>query len=75
MYYKPRYVVLDPVMLAKSGDTLLAPEAVNALKKYLLPLVSLVTPNLPEAAVLLNFSLAKNEEQMYEQGLALFHLG
>lgn len=73
--YKPRYVVLDPVMLAKSGDALLAPEAMDALKKYLLPLVSLVTPNLPEAAVLLNCSPAKNEEQMCEQGLALLHLG
>jgi hydroxymethylpyrimidine/phosphomethylpyrimidine kinase len=45
-------VVLDPVMVAKSGAALLAPDAVSLLKRRLLPLVSLLTPNLPEAAVL-----------------------
>ncbi len=43
-------VVLDPVMVAKSGDALLADEAVGALREELLPLASVVTPNLPEAA-------------------------
>ncbi len=46
-------LVLDPVMVAKSGDHLLAPEAVATLRERLLPLATLVTPNLPEAAVLL----------------------
>ena len=46
-------MVLDPVMVAKSGDRLLADEAVDALRERLLPLATLVTPNLPEAAVLL----------------------
>lgn len=45
-------IVLDPVMVAKSGDYLLLPEAVNALKKYILPLATIITPNLPEAETL-----------------------
>jgi hydroxymethylpyrimidine/phosphomethylpyrimidine kinase len=46
-------VVLDPVMVAKSGDKLLADAAVETLREVLLPMASLITPNLPEAAVLL----------------------
>ncbi|MEC7259440.1 MAG: bifunctional hydroxymethylpyrimidine kinase/phosphomethylpyrimidine kinase [Pseudomonadota bacterium] len=49
-----RTIVLDPVMVAKSGHALLAPEAVEALRDELLPLATVVTPNLPEAAVLLD---------------------
>ena len=45
--------MLDPVMVAKSGDRLLVPEAVESLKSRLLPLATVITPNLPEAAVLL----------------------
>jgi hydroxymethylpyrimidine/phosphomethylpyrimidine kinase len=45
-------VVLDPVMIAKSGDTLLDESAVQALRSELLPSARVVTPNLPEAAVL-----------------------
>jgi hydroxymethylpyrimidine/phosphomethylpyrimidine kinase len=45
-------VVVDPVMVAKSGDALLRPEAVTALKELLLPLARVVTPNLPEAATI-----------------------
>lgn len=47
-----RNVVFDPVMVAKSGDPLLDPKAVAALKAELLPLATVITPNLPEAAVL-----------------------
>ena len=46
-------VVLDPVMVAKSGDRLLQEDAVSALKSALIPRVDLLTPNLPEAAALL----------------------
>jgi hydroxymethylpyrimidine/phosphomethylpyrimidine kinase len=46
-------IVLDPVMVAKSGDSLLAKAAVGALREALLPLAQVITPNLPEAAVLL----------------------
>lgn len=51
--YRPAVVVVDPVMVAKSGDRLIDDAAVAALRERLLPLASLVTPNLPEAAVLL----------------------
>jgi len=47
-------VVLDPVMVAKSGDKLLQDDAVNALRNTLIPLATLITPNLPEACVLLD---------------------
>lgn len=51
--YKPKYVVLDPVMVAQSGDSLLGPEAVEALKSRLIPLANIITPNIPEAQALL----------------------
>jgi hydroxymethylpyrimidine/phosphomethylpyrimidine kinase len=47
-------VVLDPVMVAKSGDRLLTEAAVESLRKHLIPLADLVTPNLPEAEALLS---------------------
>ena len=52
-------IVLDPVMVAKSGDPLLLPDAVEALKKELIPLATLITPNLPEA-----YALAFETESM-----------
>lgn len=51
--HRPRFVVLDPVMVAKSGDRLLRTDAVEALLRDLFPLATIVTPNLPEAADLL----------------------
>src|SRR5665213_3070367 len=45
--WSPRHVVLDPVMVATSGDRLLAPDAVEALRTKLAPWASLITPNLP----------------------------
>lgn len=74
-HYGIRNVVLDTVMLAKSGDPLLSASAVDALRKCLLPQVSLITPNLPEAAALLDATLARNEHDMREQGRALLALG
>lgn len=47
--HQPPHQVLDPVMVAKSGDRLLQEEAIAALKAELLPLADLITPNLPEA--------------------------
>lgn len=73
--YAVPFVVLDTVMLAKSGDPLLAPEAVESIRRELLPLVSLITPNLPEAAALLNTLPATNEREMREQGEALLAMG
>ncbi|XGA72827.1 bifunctional hydroxymethylpyrimidine kinase/phosphomethylpyrimidine kinase [Chitinibacter sp. SCUT-21] len=73
--YQPRYVVLDTVMIAKGGHALLDPAAVNALRTQLLPIASLITPNLPEAAALLNCAEAKSEDEMREQGRALLQAG
>ncbi len=68
-------VVLDPVMVAKSGDALLERDAVEELSTTLLPLASLLTPNLPEAARLLGAAIADDEGDMVEQGLALMERG
>ncbi|CNH57736.1 phosphomethylpyrimidine kinase [Yersinia aldovae] len=73
--YSIEFVVLDTVMVAKSGDPLLAPQAVDALRQLLLPQVALITPNLPEAAALLECEPASNEQEMCEQGRALLALG
>lgn len=51
--HKPPYVVLDPVMVAQSGDRLLSDAAMAALREKLIPLASLITPNIPEAQALL----------------------
>lgn len=50
--YRPRFVILDPVMVSSSGHRLLDEEAVAVLKKQLIPLCDLVTPNIPELSVL-----------------------
>ena len=68
-------VVLDPVMVAKSGDRLLPEDAIEALKINLLPRAFLLTPNLPEAAALLGCAPAETPEQMAEQGRALSERG
>ncbi|WGD55443.1 bifunctional hydroxymethylpyrimidine kinase/phosphomethylpyrimidine kinase [Bradyrhizobium sp. CB1650] len=71
----PRHVVLDPVMVATSGDRLLAAEAVEALRTKLIPLASLLTPNLPEAAALLDEPVASSEADIEAQGRRLMALG
>jgi hydroxymethylpyrimidine/phosphomethylpyrimidine kinase len=71
----PRHVVLDPVMVATSGDRLLAPEAIAALRTHLIPHAQLITPNLPEAAVLLEAPLATEAADIAEQGRRLLALG
>lgn len=67
--------MLDPVMIATSGDRLLAPDAVEALRKLLIPRALVVTPNLPEAAALAGASLARNEQEMEIQARELLALG
>ncbi|MBS0898085.1 bifunctional hydroxymethylpyrimidine kinase/phosphomethylpyrimidine kinase [Pantoea dispersa] len=69
------FVVLDTVMIAKSGDALLSPDAVASIRECLLPQVSLITPNLPEAAALLGCRMAQDEASMLQQGDALLELG
>lgn len=63
-YWKPAHLVLDPVMVAKSGDHLLEKTAVNELRESLLPLATILTPNLPEAGVLLDSSPVDNLKDM-----------
>ena len=73
--WSPKYVVLDPVMVATSGDRLLAAEAVEALRTRLIPLASVITPNLPEAAALLDEPMAISEAEIESQGHRLLALG
>lgn len=67
-------IVLDPVIVAKSGDRLLQAEAVAALRAAL-PKASVITPNLPEAADLLGLPEATTRPEMQAQALALLALG
>ena len=55
-------LVVDPVMIAKSGDALLRPDAVDALRSRLLPLAAVVTPNIPEAETLTGLSLTTDAD-------------
>jgi hydroxymethylpyrimidine/phosphomethylpyrimidine kinase len=73
--WSPKHVVFDPVMVATSGDRLLAAEAVDALRTKLIPLASLITPNLPEAAALLDEPMASDEAAIEKQGRRLLGLG
>lgn len=69
-------IVLDPVMVAKSGDQLLEESAVATLAAQMLPLADLITPNLPEAAVLLGSSeVACDRDSMLQVGRQLLQLG
>jgi len=63
-HWQPAHVVLDPVMIAKSGDQLLEAGAIRELRDSLLPLATVLTPNLPEAGVLLESSPADNVRDM-----------
>ena len=68
-------VVLDPVMIAASGDRLLKSDAVDVLRRVLIPRALVITPNLPEAAALLDTTKAENETDMRTQAAGLLALG
>jgi hydroxymethylpyrimidine/phosphomethylpyrimidine kinase len=68
-------IVLDPVMVAASGDILLDEDAIDTLRSVLLPLATVIAPNLPEAAKLLGESEAQDESGMRRQAEALRRLG
>jgi hydroxymethylpyrimidine/phosphomethylpyrimidine kinase len=71
----PTHVVLDPVMVATSGDRLLSAEAIGSLRRRLIPMATLITPNLPEAAALLNEPVALEEDAIQNQGRGLLAMG
>ncbi len=74
-HYQPSAIVLDPVMVAESGDPLIAESAVQSLVNELFPIATLITPNLHEAARLLNTSPASDRAAMEKQASALIDLG
>lgn len=78
--YKPKNIVLDPVMISKSGFSLLKPEAKTALIKKLIPLASLITPNVPEAEEILKevnsgITEIKTVEDMEKAAKEIYKLG
>nr|WP_298413967.1 bifunctional hydroxymethylpyrimidine kinase/phosphomethylpyrimidine kinase [uncultured Halomonas sp.] len=72
---RPRWIVLDPVMVAKSGDVLVDNAGICAVREILVPLADLITPNLPEAAVLLDYKAAQNLADMEALASRLETLG
>jgi hydroxymethylpyrimidine/phosphomethylpyrimidine kinase len=60
--YKPKFIVLDPVMVSSSGHTLLELRAIQQLAKRLLPLATVITPNIDEAALLLNHQISNDDQ-------------
>ncbi|WP_298840522.1 bifunctional hydroxymethylpyrimidine kinase/phosphomethylpyrimidine kinase [Clostridium sp.] len=78
--YKPKNIVLDPVMISKSGYSLLKPDSKSALIKKLIPLASLITPNVPEAEEILrevnsDFQDIKTVEDMENATKEIYKLG
>jgi len=62
--YAPRYIVVDPVMVATSGAKLISDEAVSTLKEELLPIATVITPNIPEAEVLSGQEIRSAEDMI-----------
>lgn len=73
-HHRDAPLVVDPVMVATSGDVLLEKEAIETYKKKLIPLATLITPNIPEAEVLSSLSI-RNEEDMKQAALKLMDYG
>ncbi|MBT2786619.1 MULTISPECIES: bifunctional hydroxymethylpyrimidine kinase/phosphomethylpyrimidine kinase [unclassified Halomonas] len=72
---RPRWIVLDPVMVAKSGDILVDDEGIRAVRDILVPLADVITPNLPEAAVLLDMPSPTSLDAMEAMLPGLAQLG
>jgi len=72
--YELNRVVLDPVMVAQSGDKLIQDKAIAALKEHLIPMATVVTPNLPEGAELLGRTI-ENADEIEEAAGELLALG
>lgn len=72
--YRPAKIVIDPVMVSKSGFHLLRPEAVGSLVERLLPLATVLTPNIPEAELIAAMGI-KTVEDMEKAAARIFELG
>lgn len=72
--YAPNHIVLDPVMISKGGHHLLQNEAIAALKKDMVPLATMITPNIPEAEVLTGMTI-RTDEEMQEACRKIHALG
>lgn len=72
--YKPKNIVIDPVMISKSGFDLLQPQAKDALINRLIPLATVLTPNLPEAEVITGMKI-NTIEDMKEAAIKIFKMG
>jgi len=73
-YYEIKKIVLDPVMVAKSGDKLLKDDAIDAMREELIPLATIITPNIPEASVLVNMEINKKSD-IENAGISILSLG
>jgi hydroxymethylpyrimidine/phosphomethylpyrimidine kinase len=72
--YRPKFIVVDPVMVAKSGHRLLQENAVTAMKEWILPIATVLTPNLPEAGDLLEKTITSLRE-IEEAGKEILRIG
>ena len=73
-HFRVEHLVIDPVMVAKSGDRLLREEAVNSLRTRLLPLATVVTPNIPEAETLAGMRV-RSMEDAHRAAEVMFGMG
>jgi hydroxymethylpyrimidine kinase/phosphomethylpyrimidine kinase len=73
--YRPRFIVLDPVLVATSGDSLGTPDTLAAMREDLIPVATLVTPNIPEAARLADRPLARDVDDMRRTAEVIYGLG
>lgn len=73
-FYQPAVIVVDPVMVSKSGYQLLEPDACKTLINELLPIATLVTPNLPEASVIVGYEV-NNKHDMVKAAKDIIALG
>ena len=72
--YKLKNIVLDPVMIAKGGTKLVNSNSIKYLKKLILPICNVVTPNIPEAEVLTGYSIS-NKEHMIKAAKEIINMG
>ncbi|MFH4482948.1 bifunctional hydroxymethylpyrimidine kinase/phosphomethylpyrimidine kinase [Vibrio diabolicus] len=73
--YQPKHLVIDPVMVATSGDLLLEQSAISTLREELIPLADIITPNLPEGAALTGKPVPQSESEMNDMITDLRALG